>query len=252
MKYDIELCMKVSEKQWIESLRNGTVCFNPIEVFIKKAEKNGNNEQGDRYEGIFARLQTNDRRIGELKIRFGDDLEIIPENNNYVLLRRKSSRKIPIFCMYGVRRDELELQEDSVHKENGKYIGTVVYNLPTRIYNGFLDSSDVWGFYASSGHFCAALEKALGDNNLTYGKAVINYDIELNKEFYFEPTENYSELIHKRKELEYQHEIRYILPFSPRDEKYLLKYAPLAENSCGIAPGALKLEMRYICKPLED
>lgn len=39
MKYDIELCMKVSEKQWIESLRNGTVCFNPIEVFIKKAEK---------------------------------------------------------------------------------------------------------------------------------------------------------------------------------------------------------------------
>ena len=49
MKYDIELCMKVSEKQWIESLRNGTVCFNPIEVFIKKAEKNGNNEQGDRY-----------------------------------------------------------------------------------------------------------------------------------------------------------------------------------------------------------
>ena len=129
---------------------------------------------------------------------------------------------------------------------------TVVYNFPTRIYNGFLDSSDVWGFYASSGHFCAALEKALGDNNLTYGKAVINYDIELNKEFYFEPTENYSELIHKRKELEYQHEIRYILPFSPRDEKYLLKYAPLAENSCGIAPGALKLEMRCICKPLED
>lgn len=251
MKYDIELCMKVSEKQWIESLRNGTVCFNPIEVFIKKAEKNGNNEQGDRYEGIFARLHTSDRRVGELKIRFGDDLEIIPDNN-YVLLRRKSSRKIPIFCMYGVRRDESDLQEDSVHKENGKYIGTVVYNFPPKIYNGFLDSSDVWGFYASSGHFFAALEKALAANHLTYGKAVINYDIELNKEFYFEPTENYSELIHKRKELEYQHEIRYILPFSPRDEKYLLKYAPLAENSCGIAPGALKLEMRCICKPLED
>ena len=121
MKYDIELCMKVSEKQWIESLRNGTVCFNPIEVFIKKAEKNGNNEQGDRYEGIFARLHTSDRRVGELKIRFGDDLEIIPDNN-YVLLRRKSSRKIPIFCMYGVRRDELDLQEGSIHKENGKYI----------------------------------------------------------------------------------------------------------------------------------
>lgn len=121
MKYDIELCMKVSEKQWIESLRNGTVCFNPIEVFIKKAEKNGNNEQGDRYEGIFARLHTSDRRVGELKIRFGDDLEIIPDNN-YVLLRRKSSRKIPIFCMYGVRRDELDLQEGSIHKENGNIL----------------------------------------------------------------------------------------------------------------------------------
>lgn len=65
MKYDIELCMKVSEKQWIESLQNGTACFNPVDVFIKKAERNGNNEQGDRYEGVFARLHTNDKRVGE-------------------------------------------------------------------------------------------------------------------------------------------------------------------------------------------
>lgn len=251
MKYDIELCMKVSEKQWIVSLRNGTVCFNPVDVFIEKAEIENNNEQGDKYEGIFARLKARDKRVDELKSQFGDDLEII-QDDGYVLLRRKSSRKIPIFCMYGVRRDELNLQEGSVHKENGKYIGTVVYNFPPKIYDGFLGSNDVWGFYASSGHFFAALENALVMNNMSYGKAVISYDIELDKEFYFEPTDEYSELMHKRKELEYQHEIRYILPFSPRNEKYLLNYEPLAQNSCGMAPRALQLEMHCICEPLED
>ena len=56
MTYNIELCMKVSEKRWIESLRNGKECFNPVETFITKAETGGNNEQGDKYEGIFARM----------------------------------------------------------------------------------------------------------------------------------------------------------------------------------------------------
>lgn len=251
MKYDIELCMKVSEKQWIESLRNGTACFNPVDIFIKKAEIENNNEQGDKYEGVFARLKSEDERIDELKTRFGEDLEII-QDNDHVLLRRISSRKIPIFCMYGVRKDELELKENSVHEEDGKYIGTVVYNFPSKIYDAFLGSSDVWGFYASSGHFFAALENALAVNNLSYGKAVINYDIELTKEFYFEPTDEYSELSHKRKELDYQHEIRYILPLFPRDEKYLLKYEPLEKESCGTVPGAVQLEMHCLCKPLED
>ena len=125
------------------------------------------------------------------------------------------------------------------------------YDFPDKIYNGFLDCTDVWGFYASSGHFCAALEEALDKNHLSYAKAVISYDIDPTKEFYFEPDSDYSELNHKRKDLEYQHEIRYRLLSFPRNEKYLLDYAPLSEHSCGIAPGALRLEMHCICEPLD-
>lgn len=250
MKYDIEFCMKVSEKQWIEALRNGHACFSPVETFITKAETSGNNEQGDKYEGIFARIKANDVRLENLRKNFGDDLEEIDEDG-YVLLRRKSSRKVPIFCAYGIRKDELKIRENSIQEEAGEYNCMVDYDFPDKIYNGFLDCADVWGFYASSGHFCAALEEALDKEHLSYTKTVISYDIDPAKEFYLEPDSDYSELNHKRKGLEYQHEIRYCLLDFPRNEKYILDYVPLPENSCGIAPGALRLEMRCICEPLD-
>lgn len=250
MTYNIELCMKVSEKRWIESLRNGKACFNPVETFITKAETGGNNEQGDKYEGIFARIKANDVRLADLRNRLGDDLEEI-DDDGYVLLRRKSSRKVPIFCAYGIRKDELKIRENSIHEEAGEYKCTVDYDFPDMMYNGFLDCEDVWGFYASSGHFFAALEEALDKNYLSYTKAVISYDIDPTKEFYFEPDSDYSELNHKRKDLEYQHEIRYRLLNFPRDGEYLLDYVPLPEHSCGVAPGALRLEMHCICEPLD-
>ena len=73
----------------------------------------------------------------------------------------------------------------------------------------------------------------------------------LTKEFYFEPDSDYSELNHKRRDLEYQHEIRYHLLDFPRDREYLLDYVPLSERSCGIAPGALRLEIHYLCKSVD-
>ena len=238
--------MKVNEKQWIESLRNGTACFNPVNTFINKAENDGNNEQGDKYEGVFARIKTNDVRLTKLRKRLGEDLEEIYEKD-YVLLRRKSSREIPIFCVYGVKRDELKIRENSIEEKNGKYVCIADYTFPDKIYNGFLDCTDVWGFYASSGYFCSAIEKALDKNHLLYEKTVINYDIDLTKEFYFEPDNKYSELNHKRKDLEYQHEIRYRLLNFPRNEKFLLHYEPLSEHSCGFKPGVLRLEIKCNC-----
>lgn len=251
MEYSIDLYMKVNRKKWIESLRDGTVCFNPVETFIKEAENDGNNEQGDKYEGIFARIKANDVLLVKLRKRFGEDLEEIDENG-YVLLRRKSSRKVPIFCVYGIRRDELNIRENSIYEENGELTCTADYTFPDKIYNGFIDCSDVWGYYASPQHFCQAIEKALDEHLLLYKKTVIIYDIDLTKEFYFEPDNDYSELTHKRKDLLYQHEIRYRLLNFPRDEKYLMEYEPLSNHSCGIAPGALRLELHCKCTPLED
>lgn len=251
MVYDIELCVKVGEKQWVESLRDGTICFNPIETFIEKAEKEGNNEQGDKYEGVFARIKANDVRLVKLRRRFGDDLEEIVENG-YILLRRKSSRKVPIFCTYGVGKDELKLKDGTTREENGENIGIFDYDFPEKIHNGFLSCADTWGYYASSGHFYKALEDALDRQHLLYVRTKITYDIDLSKEFYFEPDSKYSELTHKRKELEYQHEIRYLLLNFPRNDKYLLRYEPLSERSSGIASGAVRLEMECVYTLLEE
>lgn len=251
MKYDIELCLKVSEKQWIEKLKDGEAYFNPVGFFIKKAEEKGNNEQGDRYEGVFARIKATDKRLTELKDQFGDELEIIPDSE-YVLLRRKTVRRIPIFCMYGVRRDELEIKEDTICKKGGEYIGKAIYNFPEQIYRGFLDGNNPWGFYASSGHFMEAIEQALEKNNLCYKKVVIAYDLDLNQEFFFEPNEEYSELNHKRPDLQYQHEVRYYLINHPQDKGFTLNYDPLSDRSCGIFPNELYLEISCILDVLEE
>lgn len=251
MTYEIQIFLKVSEKKWIESLKNGHVCFNPVEIFIKKAEQEDNNEQGDKYEGIFARLNKNDRKIHELKKRLGDDLEIISDQD-HVLLRRKSARNVPVFCTYGARKDELNLIENSVHIEKGEYVGTAIYDFPEKIYNNFLSTNDVWGFYASAGHFTDKLENALERENIQYKKSVVNYDVDLTSEFCFELDDEYSELNHKRKDLEYQHECRYRLLNFPRNEKYIVQYDPLSERSCGIAPGAMQMEIKCICDILED
>lgn len=225
--------------------------FNPVGFFIKKAEEKGNNEQGDRYEGIFARIKATDKRLAELKERFRDDLEIIPDSE-HVLLRRKSVRKIPIFCMYGVRRDELEIKEDTICKKDGEYMGKAIYHFPEQIYHGFLDSDNAWGFYASSGHFMEAIEQALEKNNLCYKKVVIAYDFDLNKEFFFEPNEEYSELNHKRLDLQYQHEVRYYLLNNPQEKGFTLNYEPLSERSCGIAENEVYMEMNCVLETLEE
>lgn len=234
MKHNIEICMKISKKQWIESLRNGTACFSPVGVFINQAATSGNNEQGDWYEGIFARMRKTDLRLPELKVRLGDDLEII-DDHDYVMLRRKSIRKLPIFCMYGIDKNELVVQEDTMYKEAGEWIGKVRYDFPEKMYKGSLDEDDVWAFYVSAGHFHDALDVALQGKGLTFRKTVVAYDIDPDAEFYIEPDEQYSELDHKRKDLAYQHEIRYTLLNFPREEYYLVQYEPLEENSCGIA-----------------
>lgn len=191
MNYDVDLCMKVSEKRWIESLRNGTICFNPIGYFIQKAENTRNNEQGDKYEGVFGRLKKTDIRLNGLMKTLGDDLEII-DDGDYVILRRKSVRSIPIFCTYGLLRNELVVDPQSVYKENGEYYCTVRYDFPNKIYNGFLDIDDVWGFYCSAGYFHQEIDHALNREKIQFRKAIINYDIDLSQEFLLPLDDNYS------------------------------------------------------------
>lgn len=256
---DIVLCMKVNEEKWIRKLKGGQAYFNFVEKFIEKAEKEGNNEQGDKYEGVFARIKKNDVRLTELRERFKDDLEVISDSD-HVMLRRKSSRNIRIFCMYGIRKNELKIDAESVREVDGEYYGVADYCCSSKMYSGFLNGNDVWGFYASTGHFCDAIERALDGENLQYRKTLIQYDIDLNKEFYIEPDDDYEELNHKRSDLKYQHEIRYkllsrsnaISLINSSEEGYTLEYQALPDNSCGIVPGKLKMQFRCKIGLLEE
>lgn len=251
-KSDIVFCLKITQKQWAEKLFYGSVCFNNPNYFIKKALLTGNNEQGDKYEGVFARVRINDSKYNEFLQRFGDDLEIIPDGE-FVLLRRLSSRQVPVFCMFGIRKSELIPDEESIKKHGEKYFGEATYLIPEKMYKSFLDDADKdafvpWGFYASAGHFYDAIEKALSSKEYVFIKKMVTYDIDLNDEFYIEPTSDFPELFHKRKELDYQHEVRYILPFISITDKLIIGYEPLSTHSAGIAPGELGLKMNVTFK----
>ena len=200
---------------------------------------------------IFGRIRKDDSRLDDLRQHLGSDLEII-DDGEYVILRRYSTRNIPIFCTYGVLRDEITIDPESVHLEGRELIGTARYDFPSKIYDGFLDDDDVWGFYCSAGHLHAEIEKSLNRCKIRFSKAKISYDIDLSKEFLLTIDDSYLEVTHKRIDLSYQHEIRYFLLGFPQTKEYLLTYTPLSENSCGIAPRSLYMELKCVCHLLEE
>lgn len=51
------ICIKISQKKWIEELQKGSAWFGAINNYIVKAEETNNNEQGDKYEGVFCAVQ---------------------------------------------------------------------------------------------------------------------------------------------------------------------------------------------------
>ena len=190
----------------------------------------------------------------EQKNNLGSDLEIIPDND-YVILRRHSCKDIPVFCMYGIVKDDLQVDEGTIEVVNGVYKGKAKYYLPHKMYKGFLDNSygssfTPWGYYSSAGHFLDELKCSLNKDKILYNSNLVSYDIDLSKEFFVEPTQDYSELFHKRKELNYQHEIRFILPNKPTRDKWIIHIDPLELNSADIAVGELYMEINVICEPL--
>ncbi len=238
MNCNVLLCMKVSEKKWIEKLRNGEACFNQIDSYIKKSIDDKNDDQGDKYEAVFARIKKTDKRLQELRKRFGEDLEEIQDDSdNYVLLRRKSARRILVFCLYGVKAENLKHVDGSYDDSDAEIIRCKgKYEFSKRMFEDFLKISNVYGFYASAGHLFENIEKALNNNNITYRKEVIRYELDPVEEFYFEPDEKYSELMFKRKDLSYQQEIRYwLLNYS--SDRLILNYKKLKDNSCGYFEG---------------
>lgn len=238
-------CLKISQPKWIKLLKEGSAWFGSIDSYIKKAIESNNDDQGDKYEGIFARVPKDSPKVEQYKSQLGDDLEIV-DDGNFCFLRRKSSRVQKAFCLYGIKKSELTIVE-VYNPEGENLVGKFRYYISPRMYNGFLQdggtANDIAGYYCSAGHINSALEHALYIKGYRWKRSIIQYDIDLNEEFLIEPTEGYPELWHKRKELLYQHESRFII-YNDNDDidGIALAYTPLKENSGNWAMGELYLE----------
>ena len=232
--------MKIGEKKWIKKLREGSACFSPLGDFIEQGEKTGNNEQGDKFEGVFARLKNDDPRIEEMQEKFGLDLEIIPDGE-YMKLRRKSIRKIPVFCLYGFYKEDAEVVSE-IANGVGNHQYLLKYEFPDKMYEEFLNSGNPNGekkeqceIAFSVGHFQKAIEIELDKKNVRHEVKKIKYDLPEEGEFFIEPTDEYNELIHKAPRYGYQKELRWILPDIRQTGKYILEYNPLGEHSVGMS-----------------
>lgn len=253
MNKEIVLYLKINKEKWIRKLHDeGDICFNRVGYFINKAETGKNDEQGDRYEGVFARLLRSDPRIDDYKNSLGDDLEII-DDDSHVFLRRKSVKNIPIFCMFGLTEDDLKFQDNEpILGEDGQLHEIAEYVIPDKMVNELMNTmentSEVWGFYVDSVQFRKEVARMLNYQNIDFSEKYVAYDIDLTEEFVLDIPldDSYSELFHKRKDYNYQHEIRYILPNSPTDDKRKFILNPLSYPKSGIANGQLCLKFNLI------
>ncbi len=242
---NLVLCLKISQPKWIEKLQSGEAWFGAINNYITEAEKTNNNEQGDRFEGIFAHLPKNALSVHECKVRFGDDLEII-DDGDFCFLRRKSARFHYAFCMYGVKNTELKLI-DEPKNIGGVLKGHFRYEIAPQMYNSFLQdgstASEVAGYYCSPGHIVENIEQKLNESQYNWARKMIEYDIEIEKEFFIEPSSDYPELWHKRKDLDYQHEMRFLIyNFGTNCSGIAVQFEPLSTDSGNSSTGELYIE----------
>lgn len=242
---NLVLCLKISQPQWIDKLSKGNAWFGKIDNYIEQANRTGNTDQGDAYEGVFAHCEASSSLVKKYQEIFGDDLEIIPDGD-YVFLRRYSSRDYLALCMFGIKNTDLKVT--SVYEDGaGNCMGNFHYDIPHKMYDGFLQDgapiSDVAGYYCSAGHFIEAIETALNRAGLRWKRSMVSYDIELSSEFLIEPNKDYQELQHKRKELQYQHELRFLVPKLGECEKGIsLEFAVPSAHSGNCAMGELYIE----------
>ncbi|MBE6111694.1 MAG: hypothetical protein E7195_01580 [Peptococcaceae bacterium] len=231
---------RFGKQKWQDQIIAGKLSFSCVNSYIEQAEATGNDEQGDRFEAVFARLKLSDTRIEEMKKLLGNDLEII-DDGDYKLLRRKSARFRPVFCLYGYHIKDVFAENDI--NSSGKRL--IKHELNAKMYSGFSDIIQLESmknvlddtnrmktvFFANTLIFRTMI--ALTIDKILYKIGLVNYD-EFGKEtFFIEPTNDYNELLYKFPRYKYQHEVRIWLPetcLNHFNRRFYLDIKPLAPN----------------------
>ena len=210
--------LKVGENQWMKKLYDGQLSFSCAQAYIDQGIQTNNQEQGDPDEGIFAQLRIGNLLIARMRKLLGDDLEEY-QRGGFIMLRRKSACRKPIFCVYTIRAFDFEDQL--------RHAGLNRVNIPInqKIYDSFLTKLPMNAFSSSerekrkltsvffnSEPFFSAVDKALRCRYCEPMRSdAVEYDIKDDKEFFVKPDDNYNELYHKRERYSYQHEVRIVL-----------------------------------------
>ena len=206
---------KFGEQRWIDKIIEGKLSFACAGAFINEYKRSKNEIMGDQYEAVFAKLYPDDPRINEMKQKLGRDLESI-KYNDYILLRRKSARLIPIFCMYGYKEDDII--DDIIEPEIGKNIA--VHKFDERMYIGFAKSINARNVVVKSCRFTQLALRVpefimrLVEHNAwnKFEMHPVNYKYFEQDTFFIEPTRSYKELFYKFPDYKYQLETRISIP----------------------------------------
>lgn len=222
----------------MDKIKEGHISFSCIGKFIQQANISGNNIQGDSLEGVFAKLKKDDERIADYYNKLGKDLEIIAKDD-YVYLRRKSSKLIPIFCLYSYKA------RDIISENNIRYPGIQKLNhtFDKRMYSGFSNVIDIPNVLNPDriftqlairpGSFVDRIKEAGKISGNRIESRNVNYEFFAQEQFCLNLNDKYEELFYKFPEYSYQHESRIILPFRrfhSISERYELNLSPFNEG----------------------
>lgn len=239
-KDSVFLFFKFGTHKWMKKLTEGVLSFSCTGNFIYQATHTDNDIQGDKLEGVFARLKTDDPRILQMECELGKDLEIIPDNDAFVLLRRKSSKYRPIFCLYSYA--DQDVLDDCSSPAPG--VQSVKHTFDSKMYTGFSDTFEARNVVvpelrfaqvtlAKSETFLMRLKIALNALELKHKVDYVNYT-EFEKEtFFIPPTEKYNELFYKFPKYKHQHEVRICLTglsFSHIGQRFDLDIGELSDG----------------------
>lgn len=254
---NIILFFKFGEHRWMQKLVEGNINFSCAGNFIFQAKHTDNDVQGDRFEGVFARLSADDVRIEEMKNLLGKDLEII-DDGAFKLLRRKSAKMKPIFCLYGYKAGDV--LNDCESPTIG--MNTIRHTFHNEMYYGFSNSfsapnviSNSHRFaqvtFTKSDDFIKRLRVSLFAQNIAYKMDNVNYS-EFEKEtFFIPPTDSYNELFYKFPKYKHQHESRICLKkmsFGNIFERYNLFVGEFSQDEYVITDTPFYLTTEVILK----
>ena len=237
---DAIVIFRFSEHRWINAIIDGTLSFSCAGAFVEQAKLTDNEIQGDRYEGIFARLQPDDPKISKMERILGNDLIKMTDEKGFVLLRRRSAMLKPIFCYYAYKARDIIIDSDGNAKlgEN-----TIRHDFDPKMFSGF--SNGDWNLNVIAderrfttltlypNHFISRIKCALAKENLSYVMKPVNYEEQKNDTFFIEPTDQYDELFCKRPLYSYQYEGRICLngiDFTFPEERFSLSIGKLGIN----------------------